>query len=371
MARSAGASPSSSAGRPDGRWRGSATGSTRSAAGWSSCRARRGSTHRRCSPPRRVRRSFRPLVTTYGVTRTRDVDPTLFAAVSFVVMFGMMFGDVGHGLRARRDRARDPPRAARGRLAAVPAVLAVPRRRRPRRGGRSACCTARRSVRPASCRRSGCTRSTSPVPLLVVARRGRRGAARRSATCSGSSTAGGRAGRARRCSSPTGVAGLPRFARRGLVARSARTSVVGRRCVAGGRRSRSRRSAARRRASSPRAGGGAGLPRPAIEFVDAVVRIGSNVVSFTRLAAFGLMHAALGAVVFAAAGALWGGVAGCVARACWCSSSGTSSPSRWRSWSTGSRRCVWSSTSCSPGCSRARAIRSAVGAARRLTKEEP
>ena len=45
-----------------------------------------------------VRRSFRPLVTTYGVAPYADVDPTSFAAVSFVVMFGMMFGDVGHGL---------------------------------------------------------------------------------------------------------------------------------------------------------------------------------------------------------------------------------------------------------------------------------
>jgi V/A-type H+-transporting ATPase subunit I len=43
-------------------------------------------------------RSFRPLVETYGPLRYRDVDPTPFAAVSFVVMFGMMFADVGQGL---------------------------------------------------------------------------------------------------------------------------------------------------------------------------------------------------------------------------------------------------------------------------------
>ena len=41
---------------------------------------------------------FRPLVDTYGATRYADVDPTPFAAASFVLMFGMMFGDVGHGL---------------------------------------------------------------------------------------------------------------------------------------------------------------------------------------------------------------------------------------------------------------------------------
>ena len=60
------------------------------------------------------------------------------------------------------------------------------------------------------------------------------------------------------------------------------------------------------------AGGGIGILQAGIELVDAVVRLGSNVLSFTRLAAFGLMHAALGAVVFVAARSLWGGVVGVV-----------------------------------------------------------
>ncbi len=42
--------------------------------------------------------AFRPLVTTYATVPYRDVDPTLFAAGSYMVMFGMMFGDVAHGL---------------------------------------------------------------------------------------------------------------------------------------------------------------------------------------------------------------------------------------------------------------------------------
>jgi V/A-type H+-transporting ATPase subunit I len=37
-------------------------------------------------------------VDTYGALRYADIDPTPFAALSFVVMFGMMFGDVGQGL---------------------------------------------------------------------------------------------------------------------------------------------------------------------------------------------------------------------------------------------------------------------------------
>lgn len=42
--------------------------------------------------------AFRPLVTTYATVPYRDVDPTLFAATAYMVMFGMMFGDVAHGL---------------------------------------------------------------------------------------------------------------------------------------------------------------------------------------------------------------------------------------------------------------------------------
>ncbi|HOQ62215.1 MAG TPA: V-type ATPase 116kDa subunit family protein, partial [Vicinamibacterales bacterium] len=37
------------------------------------------------------------LVTTYGLPRYRDVDPTLIVGLSFLLMYGLMFGDVGHG----------------------------------------------------------------------------------------------------------------------------------------------------------------------------------------------------------------------------------------------------------------------------------
>lgn len=42
--------------------------------------------------------AFRLLVETYGTSSYEDVDPTPFAAFAFVLMFGMMFGDVGDGL---------------------------------------------------------------------------------------------------------------------------------------------------------------------------------------------------------------------------------------------------------------------------------
>ena len=40
---------------------------------------------------------FAALVHNYGVPRYREIDPTWFLALSFSIMFGMMFGDLGHG----------------------------------------------------------------------------------------------------------------------------------------------------------------------------------------------------------------------------------------------------------------------------------
>ena len=48
--------------------------------------------------PRGAAAPFRLLIDTYGTVRYADLDPTPFAAIAFAVMFGMMFGDVGHGL---------------------------------------------------------------------------------------------------------------------------------------------------------------------------------------------------------------------------------------------------------------------------------
>jgi hypothetical protein len=37
------------------------------------------------------------LVRTFGTVPYRDIDPTIPAGIAYVVMFGMMFGDAGHG----------------------------------------------------------------------------------------------------------------------------------------------------------------------------------------------------------------------------------------------------------------------------------
>ena len=52
-------------------------------------------------------------------------------------------------------------------------------------------------------------------------------------------------------------------------------------------------------------GGAAGVLQAAIGGLDLVVRLGSNLVSFARLAAFGMTHAALGWVVWRGTTALW------------------------------------------------------------------
>ena len=55
------------------------------------------------------------------------------------------------------------------------------------------------------------------------------------------------------------------------------------------------------------AGGGfSGAVQAGVELVDTVVRLGSNIVSFARLAAFGLTHAALTTLVWQGTTAVWG-----------------------------------------------------------------
>ena len=41
---------------------------------------------------------FELLIYSYGIPRYGTIDPTIFVAISFLVMFGAMFGDIGHGI---------------------------------------------------------------------------------------------------------------------------------------------------------------------------------------------------------------------------------------------------------------------------------
>jgi V/A-type H+-transporting ATPase subunit I len=52
-------------------------------------------------------------------------------------------------------------------------------------------------------------------------------------------------------------------------------------------------------------GGATGVTQATVEVFDAVLRTGTNLVSFVRLAAFGLTHAAIGLIVWDATSSLW------------------------------------------------------------------
>ena len=66
----------------------------------------------------RLLRPFEMLVSTYGLPNYRELEPTLFVALSYIIMFGLMFGDAGHGavlaacglialFTGRSDKVRD------------------------------------------------------------------------------------------------------------------------------------------------------------------------------------------------------------------------------------------------------------------------
>ena len=46
----------------------------------------------------KVLKPFEMLIQAYGIPRYGTIDPTVFVAISFLLMFGAMFGDIGHGL---------------------------------------------------------------------------------------------------------------------------------------------------------------------------------------------------------------------------------------------------------------------------------
>lgn len=243
----------------------------------------------------------RLLVDTYGTVPYADLDPARLAGLAYVVMFGMMFGDVGHGallllggllLRsgriARLQKLQKVWRfvvgagltsmffgvlygTAFGPTGLVPVVWLDP--------------------------------LTEPVPLLLAA------------LLFGSALLGvayalGTVNRFREGGwgvalySRTGVAGSLLFLSLTLLAFGLYTGTGAMVTVAA-----IVATVALAFLSIGlylEAGGGvAGGAQAAIELFDVVIRLGSNVVSFARLAAFGLTHAALLMVVWNGTTALW------------------------------------------------------------------
>jgi V/A-type H+-transporting ATPase subunit I len=250
----------------------------------------------------RLARPFRPLVETYGAARYEDIDPTPFAAVAFVLMFGMMFGDAGQGLVLvllglflRRTR---------GRLASL------------------------RSAWPlvVACGASGAffgllygeffgptgvvpTLWLDPLeePLRLLVAAVAVGAVLLACSYAiGTVNRWRERGPAAALVAPSGFAGIAVFLGGALVlAGFARSldwlAVAGGALIAAG-------VVLLGLGFFLEAGRGpAAAAQASVEVVDAVVRIAANAVSFARLAAFGLMHGALTAIVYDGAVALWGG----------------------------------------------------------------
>ena len=248
-----------------------------------------------------VRRSFAPLVRTYGTVPYSDVDPTLPAGLAYVFMFGMMFGDVGHGcllvcigLMLRMGR---PARLARFRPVWVFIV------------GAGVAATAFGLLYGEFFGPSDVVPVLWLAPLdepvtLLSAGLGVGVVLLAGAYVVGTVNRWREGAWPLALSASSGVAGAALFAGLGLVVLAVATGltwlVVGGALVALG-------GVVLTFLGFLMAGGGgaAGISQATVEVFDAVLRLGANVVSFARLAAFGLTHAALGLVVWQATVSLW------------------------------------------------------------------
>jgi V/A-type H+/Na+-transporting ATPase subunit I len=254
---------------------------------------------------------FRPLLNTYGAVPYRDLDPTPFVAVTYCLMFGMMFGDVGDGLlivlaalalRRARDPRLSPLRGVWPLIAASGAASVVfgalygelfgPTKVLPTLW--LAPLDQATRLLTFAIAAGGCLLAISY--LIGIVNRWREGGAALALTA-GSGVpgflllAGG------------GLAAIGILAHVGtlvmvgllLAAVAIVPLTVGLRAQAGG--------------------GATGVLEVGIGLFDALLRLFSNLFSFARLAAFGLMHAAIGQVVLHAAGSLTGTPIGDIAAA--------------------------------------------------------
>ncbi|MEV0267868.1 V-type ATPase 116kDa subunit family protein [Hamadaea sp. NPDC050747] len=260
----------------------------------------------------RTSQAFGPLVTTYTTVPYADVDPTLLAGLAYVVMFGAMFGDVGHGLLlaligvAIRWGLRWPRAVTKLRphwmfitAAGVCAALF---------GLGYGEFFGPTGVVPVW----WISPMDHPVPLLL-------GGIALGVVLLGLAYALGTINRVREGGwsvalyAPSGLAGSLLFVALGLavpawylpsgwLAAAAVLSAL----LAIGLAFVGFWTAAGR--------GAGGVLQAVIEVFDMVLRLGSNIVSFARLAAFGLTHAVLGWIVWDATTGLWSaGPAGAVA----------------------------------------------------------
>lgn len=249
----------------------------------------------------RLNKSFAPLVDTYATVPYADIDPTVLAGIAFVVMFGMMFGDAGQGLlllagglllRAGRLGRLSVFRplwlfvAGAGLMAVLFGVLF----------GEFFGPTGVLPVlwiKPLE----------EPILLLEVAI-GVGACLLAGSYVLGTINRWREGGWRLAVVATSGIAGIAVFLGIGLLALGAYLALgwlvwlavvigvggliltfVGLFAAAGG--------------------GAAGAAEASVELFNGVIRLGTNIVSFARLAAFGLAHAALGAIVWQGTTSLW------------------------------------------------------------------
>jgi V/A-type H+-transporting ATPase subunit I len=253
-----------------------------------------------------VARAFRPLVETYGPARYADLDPTLFAAFSFALMFGMMFGDLGHGLLLAAF-ALALRFVRHGRLVALRRLWPV-----PFAAGLSAALFGLaygEFFGPTGVIPTLWLDPIDDAPALLAAAVAVGAFLLAQSYVFGTVNRWREEGPAAALVAPSGVAGTCIFLGGGVAAagwyfHSGALEIAGCVIAAAG-------LALLAIGFAAHAGrGGLAVVEVSVELVDAVVRVGASALSFTRLAAFGLMHAALSAMVWAAASALWGGAMG-------------------------------------------------------------
>ncbi|WP_326646301.1 hypothetical protein OG884_16855 [Streptosporangium sp. NBC_01755] len=244
-----------------------------------------------------LRGSVNPLVETYGTVPYADVDPAPPAALAYVLMFGMMFGDAGHGLM----------------LLAVAAMLHAgwPARLTRFRGAWPFVAGAGLASILFGLLYGEFFGPTGLVPVLWLDPMSHPASLLLLALSVGALLLGGayllggvnrwrEGGLPLALYSPAGIAGGATFIGMGvaaggwylaetwLTAAGLVTAVTGLGLILTGFLAE-----------------GGGLTQAVIRSADVVIRIGANVASFARLAAFGLTHAAIGWIVWKATLGLW------------------------------------------------------------------
>ncbi len=244
---------------------------------------------------------FQPLVDTYATVPYPDLDPSLFAGIAYVAMFGMMFGDVGHGallLAAGLTLRYGRWQRLRGLRWAAPFVI----------GGGLASVVFGLLYGEAF----GPTKLVPVVWLSPLEHPSTLLAVGIAVGCVLLAIAYGlgtvnrwrEGGFAQALFATTGIAGSGVYLGLGLAAAGwyFHSSTLG---ILGGLITAIALTLGFVGLLAASGGGASGAIQAVVELFDSVLRLGVNTISFARLAAFGLTHAAIGSIVWRGTTVTW------------------------------------------------------------------